>query len=330
MLNTKLLIVNNTRYKLSKEKENFINYFSKNGIGFTIEEKSTNIKTSSFVYKSVDGFNADTGKAQKVKYLKLEDSIRNDIQPLIVDQEIVMFVNKVGDKKADEVFTNWTDRLPIKNTIFIQIIINDYLKRNGGVAHAMLHEAMHALCYDLNAKGYQVVDEMDIDHLGRKFYNDKEPNNPDSNFGFTLKNIKRFMGKKSLKQTLLERLQELYALLAVKKQNTYKYFTESEVEGLDHEFVLLLDKSRGIAGIPFSINSGFRTVAHNKAVGGVKGSSHTKGLAVDLRARNGKEIYTIVNALMQVGIKRIGINWDKQFIHCDVDYTKPTPTIYKY
>lgn len=113
-------------------------------------------------------------------------------------------------------------------------------------------------------------------------------------------------------------------------KSKYKYFSANEVVGLNHELVVLLDQARGKAGIPFSINSGYRSPEHNARVGGVPGSAHTKGLAVDLRARNGQEIYKIVSSLMAVGIKRIGINWSKQFVHADIDYTKPNPTIYRY
>ncbi len=35
-------------------------------------------------------------------------------------------------------------------------------------------------------------------------------------------------------------------------------------------------------GVPVRVNSGCRCVNHNKKVGGVKGSYHTKGLAADL------------------------------------------------
>lgn len=110
----------------------------------------------------------------------------------------------------------------------------------------------------------------------------------------------------------------------------YKYFTESEVEGLDTDLVVLLDKARETAGIPFVINSGFRTVAHNKKVGGVANSSHLTGKAVDLRARDGAESYAIIKSAIEVGIKRIGINRKKKFIHLDIDYTKSSPTIYEY
>jgi len=114
------------------------------------------------------------------------------------------------------------------------------------------------------------------------------------------------------------------------KAPSYKYFSEKEVDKLDTDFVLLLDKARGLAGIPFIINSGYRSAMQNKLVGGVPGSAHTKGLAVDLRALNGSESYAIIKAAMDVGIKRIGINREKKFIHLDVDTSKPSPTVYEY
>ena len=110
----------------------------------------------------------------------------------------------------------------------------------------------------------------------------------------------------------------------------YKYFSAKEVTGLDHEFVLLLDMARELAGVPFNINSGYRTVAKNKAVGGVADSAHLTGLAVDIRARNGEETYKIISGAVSVGIPRIGINRKSQFVHLDIDTSKPSPTLYEY
>ncbi|MCK5015439.1 MAG: hypothetical protein KAS32_00040 [Candidatus Peribacteraceae bacterium] len=132
-----------------------------------------------------------------------------------------------------------------------------------------------------------------------------------------------------MKSKVYKVVQKTKANLTYTKKK-YKYFSEDEVKGLKHEFVLKLDKAREIAGIPFSINSGYRTPEHNKKVGGVPNSAHTHGVAVDLRARNGKEIYIIVDSLMQAGIKRIGINWGKNFVHADVSTDKPSPTVWKY
>ena len=70
-----------------------------------------------------------------------------------------------------------------------------------------------------------------------------------------------------------------------------KYFNLSEFDSPDQagsgaymnpDFLRKLDKARGIAGIPFRINSGYRTEAHNRKVGGVNDSAHLKGLAVDI------------------------------------------------
>lgn len=71
-----------------------------------------------------------------------------------------------------------------------------------------------------------------------------------------------------------------------KKQSmvTYKYFSQAEVDKykLKPELFSVLDKMREIAGTPFIITSGLRTVAENEKVGGVPNSAHLRGLACDL------------------------------------------------
>lgn len=49
-------------------------------------------------------------------------------------------------------------------------------------------------------------------------------------------------------------------------------------------------------------------------------SAHNAGLAVDLRAWDGKTKYAIVNAALELGIKRVGI-YDRH-VHIDIDSTK--------
>jgi len=324
----KIQILNNTKYDITKEKKGLIDYFKRNSVDFTTSERAVSVPTPTVIEKTVLGFNAKTGKPQMVKYIKLTDSIRDELMPFIEDVDIVFFVRGIEDKKPDEVFTNWTDSRPIKNnTIFIQLIVNDYLQDTGNLLLAMLHETMHALCFIYGAK-----DEMDAVHKGVKRYNNDQPDNPDSNFGFTWKNLKPFLNKTGT-ETLVMKIARLRAMFKQEEapQIKYKNFTESEVKGLKHEFVLLLDKARDIAGIPFVINSGFRTPAHNKKVGGVANSAHLTGLAVDLRARTGAETYAIIKSAMEVGIKRIGINRASQFVHLDISYSdKPYPTIYEY
>jgi len=89
---------------------------------------------------------------------------------------------------------------------------------------------------------------------------------------------------------------------------TYKYFSDNEVRGLQDAFVKKLDVARGLAGIPFVITSGFRTLAQNESIiGAVPDSSHLKGLAVDLRVRSSCEAALIIDAAKAAEIDRRGI-----------------------
>lgn len=118
----------------------------------------------------------------------------------------------------------------------------------------------------------------------------------------------------------------------------FKYFTYEEFDSKDSpgsgkkhmsdKVIQMLDEAREIAGVPFKINSGYRTKAHNKKVGGVPGSSHTLGLAVDIACADNQSRHTILLALIQVGFNRIGIS--NTFIHVDIDTSKPSNRIWTY
>lgn len=83
----------------------------------------------------------------------------------------------------------------------------------------------------------------------------------------------------------------------------------------------MLDIARGLAGIPFVVNSACRCKAHNRAVGGIRNSAHRSGLACDIRCLNSKDRYKIIFALKTAGFTRILIY--KTFIHVDIDPSKP-------
>lgn len=117
---------------------------------------------------------------------------------------------------------------------------------------------------------------------------------------------------------------------ASKLSSPFKYFSYAEFDSPDLEgsgekmnfdFVNKLDKARDIAKIPFVINSGYRTLLHNKKVGGVENSSHTKGLAADIRTTNENEKKIIAKGLYEVGFIRLGFG--QNFIHVDLDFSKP-------
>jgi len=99
---------------------------------------------------------------------------------------------------------------------------------------------------------------------------------------------------------------------------------------MEEEFLERLDLARDIAGFPFIVNSGFRSIAHNKKVGGVKNSSHLLGWAADLHCGSGKRRFLMIEALLDAGFTRLGISGKGSFIHVDCDPEKSPMTIWTY
>lgn len=109
-----------------------------------------------------------------------------------------------------------------------------------------------------------------------------------------------------------------------------RYFTHSEFDSPDapgsgndmcNDFLQMIDNARDIAGIPFKINSGMRTIAHNRSIGSKDTSSHIIGCAADIHCNNSVDRSKIVAALIQAGFRRLGIA--ETFVHCDCDERKP-------
>ena len=85
---------------------------------------------------------------------------------------------------------------------------------------------------------------------------------------------------------------------------------------MDEVFMKRLDDAREYAGIPFIINSAFRSVDYEKSKGRSGTSQHTKGLAVDIRCVSNAQRFRILASLIMVGFRRIGIGTN--FIHVDL------------
>ena len=90
----------------------------------------------------------------------------------------------------------------------------------------------------------------------------------------------------------------------------------------------MLDQARSIAGIPFTINSGFRTKSHNAYVGGKEKSSHLYGYAVDIHCTDSRGRAIIIDALRKSGFTRFGIG--NTFIHTDNDPDKDQDVMWLY
>lgn len=100
-------------------------------------------------------------------------------------------------------------------------------------------------------------------------------------------------------------------------------FNQMDIHLLDN-----LDAARTIAAVPFVITSAIRCSQHNSDVGGKENSSHLLGKAIDIVCNNSTDRYIIIKALVKVMLPRIGIG--KDFIHIDMDLTKPHPIIFTY
>jgi len=117
----------------------------------------------------------------------------------------------------------------------------------------------------------------------------------------------------------------------------YKHFTTEEFDSPDEvgsgklmnpEVIERLDIVRDMCGFPVIINSGYRTVSHNKKIGGVSRSSHLSGLAVDISVKDSRKRFLLLSAVIKAGFVRIGLG--NGFIHVDIDSEKSQDVIWTY
>lgn len=116
-----------------------------------------------------------------------------------------------------------------------------------------------------------------------------------------------------------------------------KYFSQTDfakadppcsIHDMDQGFLEQLDMARELAGIPFCVNSAYRSLDHEYKKGRDGSSSHVKGLAIDISAKGSRQRHLILEGLRKAGFKRIGIG--KNFIHVDCDPDKDQNVTWHY
>ena len=106
-----------------------------------------------------------------------------------------------------------------------------------------------------------------------------------------------------------------------------KYFKDTDfackccgLEVCTDDLKQLVDSIREELGLPLIVSSGFRCSKHNKEVGGVANSFHTKGLACDLRLTAKDNTKANLAKLQAIARKLCtgGVGLYDSFVHVDV------------
>lgn len=90
---------------------------------------------------------------------------------------------------------------------------------------------------------------------------------------------------------------------------------------IDTKLVDYLQQIRNKFGKPIIISSGYRSKAHNKAVGGASNSYHTKGMAADIIV-DGVSSKRVAQYAEAIGVNGIGWYEGKKFTHVDTRAVK--------
>lgn len=134
-------------------------------------------------------------------------------------------------------------------------------------------------------------------------------------------------------------LEELYASATANRKGINNYPPESMMENIK-ELAELLQKIRDKYGYPIHVNSGYRCLALNNAVGGSKTSQHVIGQAADIVATGGRtnaHLFNVIKEMItsgeiQVGqlIWEYGTKQEPNWVHVSLPYSKVNNILYFY
>lgn len=100
------------------------------------------------------------------------------------------------------------------------------------------------------------------------------------------------------------------------KPSEFKRCTPScELSDMNSSFMDRLQTARTLAGVPFKLNSAYRSVEYEHSKKRTGKSMHCQGRAVDIKCVDSHHRYIILEALIAAGFKGIGIA--PSFIHVD-------------
>lgn len=98
------------------------------------------------------------------------------------------------------------------------------------------------------------------------------------------------------------------------------------IEQMQTELLEHLEMARMLSNVKYRLVSAMRCAKRNNEEGGVNGSAHVTGWAVDIEAKSAAQRYRVLYGLIKAGFNRIGIY--ETFIHADMDPTKPAGVVW--
>lgn len=134
-------------------------------------------------------------------------------------------------------------------------------------------------------------------------------------------------------------LEELYASSTANRKGINN-FPPDNIKKQLIDLAALLQKIRDKYGYPIYVNSGYRCLALNNAVGGSKTSQHLKGQAADIVATGGRtnaHLFTVIKGMIDSGELKVGqLIWEygtksePNWVHVSLPYTKVNNVLYLY
>lgn len=95
-------------------------------------------------------------------------------------------------------------------------------------------------------------------------------------------------------------IKELTHSDTAKRKNIENVPDKNQIKNLEN-LIKVLDTIREEYGEPINVNSGFRSIALNRAVNGSKTSWHLTGMAADIRCRDNIKLWNLIVQMQKEG-----------------------------